>query len=200
MSRQREETYSLPQYYGYGTFLFTSTSFLATPFLLLKRRLQMGLDATVMGLWRKEGLRGSFRGGSLSWISGCNRMVYFTIYERAVQSFNNIDTDRRGIDISPHVKSSCSNATAAAIASITSQAILTPVAVVQTRLHVNQGPIIPARSVLRTIIAQHGGWGILWTGIDAYFQSAMGHPYLCANMSHWSQDIHLPCCKRFRST
>lgn len=157
-------------FYSYGTLLFGSTSFFATPFLLLKRRLQMGMDLSVFQLVKREGITGSFRGGSLWWISGCNRMMYFTIYEKALKTFESLNgrVHIPGYVPSQKMKDSVSSGSAAAIASIASQAVLTPVAVVTTRLHVNQGPLLSARGVMHSIVSQHGRWGVLWTGEYCY--------------------------------
>jgi hypothetical protein len=162
-------------FYSYGTLLFSSTSFFATPFLLLKRRLQMGYDMSVVQLWKREGTTGSFRGASLSWISGVNRMVYFTIYEKALTTFENLNVESNSPSLAPSqkAKKSASSATAAAIASITSQAVLTPVAVVTTRLHINQGPLISAWKVMNSIVSQHGRYGVLWTGYSSALLQAV---------------------------
>lgn len=126
----------------------------------------MGTDSTVFNLVKTEGVRGAFRGGSLSWISGVNRMGYFTIYERAVSIFDRINVSSRlsGYDRAGHTTKSVNNAAAAAVASVVSQAVLTPVSVVTTHLHVHPCNNVSVTQVTRAIVAQHGRWGVLWTG------------------------------------
>ena len=163
-------SYSALKYYSYGTCLFTSTSFMATPFLLLKRRIQMGTETSVLGLIKSDGLRGSFRGGSLSWISGVNRMLYFTIFEKAVNVFGttNIHYKAPGVDTSGHARQSLTNAAAAALASIVSQAVLTPVSVVTTHMHVHDCPNMSATQVFNYIVSQNRSYSVLWTGKNIF--------------------------------
>lgn len=151
------------RYYLSGTCLFTSSSVVATPFLLLKRRIQMGSqNQSIFSLFKTEGIWGSFRGGSLSWISGANRMLYFTIYEKTVYMFGY--SNIQGAHMSSHSKESFINASAAAVSSFVSQAVLTPVSVVTTHMHVHHCPHLSPRQVFLQIVSRNHSWGALWTG------------------------------------
>jgi len=162
------------QFYLYGTLLYSGSSLLSTPFMLLKRRQQMGIPASLFSVWKSEGVNGLFRSGSLSWVSGVNRMIYFTIYEHVVSFFEKYEpTEYNEIFQSPKVHKSMISAFAAASGSITSQAILTPLAVVTTSQHVHKVPSTSARAVVKSILANHGNLRVLWTGYTSALVQAI---------------------------
>ena len=81
-----------PTYYFAGTCLFSLSNLCAQPFILLKRRQQMGLaPLTASGgggtfrllydIAKVEGYSGLFRSSSIAWVPGGARMLYFTVYE-----------------------------------------------------------------------------------------------------------------------
>ena len=63
----------------------------------------------------------------------------------------------------------------AAVASITSQLILTPFSVITTRIHVNRGPPVSSLQVIESVVKSHGGWGILWTGYFSALLQSIPH-------------------------
>ena len=153
------------KFYSAGMSLYTMASIFATPFLLVKRRQQMGMSPSLIDLYKLEGPSGLFRGGSLSWISGANRMIYFTVYEEVGHCLGSLHHHRPSFmdALSDNTRVSVVAAVAAAAASILSQAVLTPLHVVTTRLHINKTQL-SAWSVLRSVISKYGGVSVLWTG------------------------------------
>ena len=82
---------NLIKYYSSGFALYALSSLMANPFLLVKRRLQLGIDGGVVQTCMSEGPKSLFRGGSLCWVSGSNRMLYFTMYEYVTNLLENIN-------------------------------------------------------------------------------------------------------------
>lgn len=154
------------KYYCSGFALYALTSFFANPFLQVKRRVQMGIEPTsAAGIWKSSGVHGLFRGGSLSWISGSNRMVYFTVYECFNSALQNHTKHYfESSSISNNLMTSIWAASSAAVASIVSQATLTPLHVVTTRMHINDGPPVSPLSIVKSIVSKYGRWSVLWTG------------------------------------
>jgi hypothetical protein len=154
------------KYYSSGFVLYTATSFVANPFLQIKRRVQMAIHPThAIDIYKASGIQGLFRGGSLSWVSGSNRMMYFTVYEYAYNILEkNTMPFLKKLNLSTNSTNSIWAASSAAVASIISQGTLTPLHVVTTRLHVNEGPPVSAIFVVKSIISKYGRWSVLWTG------------------------------------
>jgi hypothetical protein len=104
MGDQPRTDLHMPTYYAAGTTLFSLSSLCAQPFVLLKRRQQVGLvppsDAGTFralgDIARSEGIGGLFRSGKICWIPGAARMGYFAAYERVADSLAaGCDTRRR---------------------------------------------------------------------------------------------------------
>ena len=78
------------KYYSSGFVLYALSSLMANPYLLIKRRLQLGINGGVLQTLSSEGPKSLFRGGSLCWVSGSNRMVYFTLYEHVTTVLDHV--------------------------------------------------------------------------------------------------------------
>lgn len=74
------------RYYSSGFTLYAVSSLMANPFLLVKRRQQLGMSGGLTRVVSSEGVRSLFRGGTLCWVSGINRMGYFTVYEHVTSA------------------------------------------------------------------------------------------------------------------
>jgi hypothetical protein len=90
--RLRLEDLDIMRFYSSGFMLYAVSSLLANPFVIVKRRTQLGMDSSVRQIFLTEGMQGLFRGGSLCWVSGSNRMQYFTIYESAINILETFNT------------------------------------------------------------------------------------------------------------
>jgi hypothetical protein len=112
--RIRLEDLDKNKYYFSGFVLYTISSLLANPYLLVKRRQQLGMNGGVMKTFATEGLGALFRGGSLCWVSGCNRMIYFTIYEHVTNAMEqaHITEHKRVNDHVSNIKQSLTRGTA----------------------------------------------------------------------------------------
>jgi hypothetical protein len=76
----------------------------------------------------------------------------------------------------------------AAVASVTSQLVLTPFSVITTRLHINRGPSIPSWQVLSSIVSKHGGsWSILWTGYFSALLQSIPHNMVMFTVYNYSK-------------
>jgi hypothetical protein len=84
------------KYYCSGFSLYAASSLMANPYLLVKRRQQLGMQSGLLRIYASEGLRSLFRGGTLCWVSGCNRMAYFTVYEHVTNLLEHVTSRSNG--------------------------------------------------------------------------------------------------------
>lgn len=75
----------------------------------------------------------------------------------------------------------------AAVASVTSQLVLTPFSVITTRLHVNTGPPISAMQVLLSTVKAHGSWAVLWTGYASALMQSIPHNMVMFSVYNFSK-------------
>jgi solute carrier family 25 protein 44 len=139
-----------PTYYSCGVALFTASNIAAQPSFLVKKRRQID-GSSFRDIVRSEGLRGLFRGAVISWIPGCSRMLYFSVFE-AVKAL----CAGRG-----HSKP-FSEGAAGAVGSLFGQAVLVPYSIVATRLQLSRGVPLSVSSVVRRIHSSHGGQLRVW--------------------------------------
>lgn len=75
----------------------------------------------------------------------------------------------------------------AAVASVTSQVVLTPFSVITTRLHVNTGPPVSSLQVLSSVVQSHGSWRVLWTGYTSALLQSIPHNLVMFSVYNFSK-------------
>jgi hypothetical protein len=189
-----------PTYYTCGTILFTATNLWAQPFVLLKRRQQVGLVQDLPSetfrllrdIAKSEGVSGLFRSGGIAWVAGISRMNYFTAYEIIVDVLGGYISINKGKEESrspPPPPPAWVFGVAGGASSLVSQLIMAPYSVVSTRLQISTASTREtALAVLIDVTSGPGGVRSLWTGyLSAVVQLGPQHATMWA-VSSWLRD------------
>lgn len=192
-----------PTYYASGIVLFTFSNLWSQPFVLLKKRQQIGLVVDdpggtfrlLRGISKSEGISGLFRSGGIAWVAGVSRMNYFTAYETFADVLGGyadcgvLSEGRNDDDGSRRVYPSWVWGAAGGLSSLVSQLIMAPYSVVSTRLQIATGSTREsAFTVLKDVAVGPGGVRSLWTGyLSAVVQLGPQHATMWA-VSSFLQD------------
>ena len=186
-----------PTYYTCGTILFTATNLWAQPFILLKKRQQVGLvrdspSATfrlLRDIAKSEGVSGLFRSGGIAWVAGISRMNYFTAYEIIVDVLGGYVSNNKGEESKATPPPAWVFGVAGGASSLVSQLIMAPYSVVSTRLQISTASTREtALAVLKDVTSGPGGVRSLWTGyLSAVVQLGPQHATMWA-VSSWLRD------------
>lgn len=186
-----------PTYYTCGTILFTATNLWAQPFVLLKKRQQVGIVRDSLSetfrllrdIAKLEGMSGLFRSGGIAWIAGISRMNYFTAYEIIVNVLGGYVSNNIGEESRASPPSAWVFGVAGGASSLVSQLIMAPYSVVSTRLQLSTSSTREtALAVLKDVTSGPGGVRSLWTGyLSAVVQLGPQHATMWA-VSSWLRD------------
>jgi hypothetical protein len=187
-----------PTYYTCGTILFTATNLWAQPFVLLKKRQQVGLVQDLPSetfrllrdIAKSEGVSGLFRSGGIAWVAGISRMNYFTAYEIIVDILGGyVSNNNEGEESRSPPPPAWVFGVAGGASSLVSQLIMAPYSVVSTRLQISTASTREtALAVLKDVTSGPGGVRSLWTGyLSAVVQLGPQHATMWA-VSSWLRD------------
>lgn len=186
-----------PTYYTCGTILFTATNLWAQPFVLLKKRQQVGLvqDSPsetfrlLRDIAKSEGMSGLFRSGGIAWVAGISRMNYFTAYEIIVNVLGGYVSNNIGEESRASPPPAWVFGVAGGASSLVSQLIMAPYSVISMRLQISTSSTREtALAVLKDVTSGTGGVRSLWTGyLSAVVQLGPQHATMWA-VSSWLRD------------